>query len=360
MALFETPCKPNIEGLISNLKREGTPDRVYHMELFLDQEIHEAVRERFNTAPDLKDDDPFFTLKRVMANHQFLGLDCFIMHAGDVAFPRERLESEDTVEGDTSRGTRNWTDENIGVISTWEDFEAYSWPEPKKADTTELEWLEKNLPEGMGAAGCSHSVCEQVTWLFGYSNLCYKLYDDPDLVDAMFERIGSIFVECTELLLQFDCVKLFFGGDDMGFKTGTMLPPDVLIGKCLPWHRKITELIHENGLVNVLHACGNLRDIMDAIIDDVKYDAKHSFEDTIQTVTDAMKEYGERISLIGGIDVDFLCRSSEEEIRARVRDTLDECIPGGGYCLGSGNSVANYIPLDNYLAMVDEGRNYSG
>ena len=32
--------------------------------------------------------------------------------------------------------------------------------------------------------------------------------------------------------------------------------------------------------------------------------------------------------------------------------------PGGGYCLGTGNSVANYIPLANYLAMLDEGRRY--
>jgi uroporphyrinogen decarboxylase len=34
-------------------------------------------------------------------------------------------------------------------------------------------------------------------------------------------------------------------------------------------------------------------------------------------------------------------------------------MPGGGYCLGTGNSVANYIPLDNYLAMLDEGRKFA-
>jgi len=42
-----------------------------------------------------------------------------------------------------------------------------------------------------------------------------------------------------------------------------------------------------------------------------------------------------------------------------VRRTLAVCQPGGGYCLGTGNSVANYIPLDNYLAMLDEGRRWS-
>jgi len=56
--------------------------------------------------------------------------------------------------------------------------------------------------------------------------------------------------------------------------------------------------------------------------------------------------------------VDFLCRADETASRQRVRETLDVCHPGGGYCLGTGNSVANYIPLDHYLTMVDEGRLY--
>jgi uroporphyrinogen decarboxylase len=98
---------------------------------------------------------------------------------------------------------------------------------------------------------------------------------------------------------------------------------------------------------------------MDDLIDDVGMDAKHSFEDTILSVTDAKIKYGDRIALLGGIDVDFLCRADEEQVRQRVRETLDACFPGGGYCLGSGNSVANYIPLDNYLAMLDEGRRYT-
>ena len=92
---------------------------------------------------------------------------------------------------------------------------------------------------------------------------------------------------------------------------------------------------------------------------DVKIDGKHSFEDTIEKVTDAKDTYGKRIALLGGLDVDFLCRADERQVRARVRATLRKCMPGGGYCLGTGNSVANYIPLDNYLAMLDEGRKFA-
>ena len=95
------------------------------------------------------------------------------------------------------------------------------------------------------------------------------------------------------------------------------------------------------------------------LIDDVKIDARLSFEDVIEPVIEAKQRYGDRIALLGGIDLDFLCRADEAAVRRRVRATLDACHAGGGYCLGTGNSVANYIPLDNYLAMLDEGRRYT-
>ncbi len=78
----------------------------------------------------------------------------------------------------------------------------------------------------------------------------------------------------------------------------------------------------------------------------------------ILSVIETKRKYGDRVGLIGGIDMDFLCRASEADVRGRTRETLDACHPGGGYCLGSGNSIADYLPLDNYLAMLDEGRKY--
>jgi uroporphyrinogen decarboxylase len=53
--------------------------------------------------------------------------------------------------------------------------------------------------------------------------------------------------------------------------------------------------------------------------------------------------------------VDSLCRSDKSAIRQRVRDTFDSCLPGG-YCLGFGSTVANYVPVDSYLGMLDEGQ----
>ena len=50
---------------------------------------------------------------------------------------------------------------------------------------------------------------------------------------------------------------------------------------------------------------------MDALIDDVKIDAKHSFEDTVVPVTEAKRLWGQRVALLGGLDVDFIARPTK-------------------------------------------------
>jgi uroporphyrinogen decarboxylase len=195
-----------------------------------------------------------------------------------------------------------------------------------------------------------------MVWLMGYQTLCFALSDNRDLVLAIRDRLFSFYKEALALLLTFPRVRLIWVGDDMGFRTGTLLSPADLRELVFPGHAQLARMAHNAGRPYILHSCGNLAAIMEDLIGGVGIDAKHSFEDTIQTVEAARQAYGDRIAVLGGIDVDFLCRATEEQVRARTRRTVQQCLPGGGWCLGTGNSVANYIPLENYLAMLDEGR----
>ena len=179
------------------------------------------------------------------------------------------------------------------------------------------------------------------------------------MVDAVLEKVGAFYVDFTRALVDFSRVAVVWGSDDLGFKTGTMMSPDFLRAKILPWHKRCADVAHAKGKPYLLHSCGNLDGIMEDLISDVGMDGKHSFEDTILPVTEAKRRYGKRVALLGGIDMDFLCRSDEASLRQRVRETLTVCARGGGYCLGTGNTVANYVPLDNYLCMIDEGRRFA-
>jgi len=277
-----------------------------------------------------------------------------------MAWPLKRIAAEDTASLQR-RGGRSYVDEHAGPITTWEEFDAYPWPDPESASTRSLEWYSEHLPEGMcliGGGGFAH-FAEHLTWLMGYETLCYALYDRRDLVAAIAARLFGIYEVVLRRILQFERVKVVWGSDDMGFRSGTLIGPDDLREFVLPGHRRMAQLSHEAGRPYILHSCGNLEAILPDLLDDVRIDGKHSFEDTIESVVDAKERYGGRIALLGGIDVDFLCRADEAQIRRRVRETLAVCQPGGGYALGSGNTVANYVPLDHYLAMLDEGRRFA-
>ncbi len=91
---------------------------------------------------------------------------------------------------------------------------------------------------------------------------------------------------------------------------------------------------------------------MDVVIDELKLDGKHSFEDGIIPVEEAYDIWHDRIAIMGGIDMDFLARKSPSEIYNRASKLLEQTFDTGGFALGSGNSIPDYVPVENYLAMI--------
>lgn len=354
---FAVPVSPNADEFLAVLKREAEPARVHPIEIYLDQEVEAEIADRFSLVQNLDPGDPYFKQKRHIAVQRFLGYDYVLAGVKGLELPLATHSAEDeNKEGLGRVGGRQYVEEGRGQIGTWEEFERFPWPQPEQADLRELEWYEKNLPDDMCVlGGLAGHVAEELSFLMGYETLCITLYDDPDLVAAIRNRVVALHRRNFELLLQFPRVRAVWGTDDMGFRTGTLLSPEHLREYVLPAHREFAHMAHSAGRLYLLHSCGNLGLIMEDIIDYVKADAKHSFEDTIENVADAKERWGDRISFLGGIDVDFLCRSSASEVRDRTRRTLDRC-GSRGYCLGTGNSVANYVPIPNYLAMLDEGR----
>ena len=359
--LLSVEVKPDARGLVDCIMRRGDPQRVHHIELFLDREIQEEIISRYELAGDIGRNDPYFEQKRQVVLQRFLGYDYVRCGLDDWEMPLNRATVADTAQLGRADG-RRYMEEHAGPITSWKDYEEYPWPDPNAASTRTLDWYEDNLPEDMcliGSGGFAH-FAEYLTWLMGYETLCYALHDQRDLVGAIRYRLMEIYEGVMNRLLEYTRIKIFWGSDDMGFRSGTLISPEDLREYVLPGHRRMAQMAHDAGKPYILHACGNLGAIMGDLIDDVGIDGKHSFEDTIELVTEVHNTYGQSIALLGGIDVDFLCRSDAEAVRRRVRETLDVCQAGGGYCLGTGNSVANYIPVENYLTMLDEGRRYSG
>lgn len=351
------PPSPDFERLLRVLWRQGEPDRVPFIELMADRESMEGVLGETIPVPEPGE----YQLRKKALDQairfwHLVGYD-YVVVTTPTRFVHPRLSG---VESDEPREQRRkWVNESEGIIGGWDDYEKYPWPDPSAIDTFDLDYVSPRLPEGMKITFRGHGgILENAMWLMGFAPFAIALKDDPILVEAVTDKVGELLSALYSDALQRPEVGAVWLGDDMGYKTSTMISPDDLRRFVFPWQKNLVEIAHSYKKPLLLHSCGNLGQIMDDLIDDVGIDAKHSFEDIILPVGEAKKLYGDRIALLGGVDIDVLCRSSEQELRAYTKRIIEECAPGGGWALGTGNSVANYIPLQNYIAMLDEGRKY--
>jgi uroporphyrinogen decarboxylase len=287
-----------------------------------------------------------------------MGYD-FVRYEQSLPLPERTEVVPDAAPG--SDKERSWPDEHHGIIQTWEDFEKYPWPAIEEFDFSAFEYLNDHLPEGMGLIS-SHGggVFEHLSWIMSLEGLSNALYDAPDLVRAIAERLGSLMVGFTSHLLDLGRLVAVFPGDDMGYRSATMVSPVLLRELVLPWHKRMAAMAHERGIPYFLHSCGNILAIMDDLIDDVGIDGKHSFEDAIIPAPEFQRRYGERLAVLGGVDLNILSGGSPGDVTRRTRELIETCGARGRYAVGSGNSVPSYVPVENYLAMIREAHRLAG
>lgn len=246
-----------------------------------------------------------------------------------------------------------------GPIQTRADFEKYPWDE-----IPDLYWsgaapkfagLVNALPPGMKAfGGIGNGVFEISEDLMGFEKLAYVMVDDPELFADLFIRIGDIFISLWTRFLQDygDHFAVCRFGDDLGFKTSTLVSPSTIRAHIIPQYSRIIGLIQKAGKPFMWHSCGKIFAVMDDVIT-LGINGKHSNEDTIAPFDEWINLYGDRIALLGGIDVDILCQNSPGEIFDLVVEKgIQFRKNANGYALGSGNSIPEYVPSEGYLAMV--------
>ncbi len=283
-----------------------------------------------------------------------------------VAMGYDALSFEGCVGGLLPGGGGLLNERHESTIRTMDDLQRYPWEEiPERyflRFDDDFAALEKALPPGMGVVGgVGNGILECAQELTGYVGLCLMRYDDPELFVALLERCARLLGDIWERFLPRwgHLLTICRTGDDMGFKNATLLAPQDLIDHVAPGYRRISALAHAHDKPFLLHSCGCIFPVMDALID-AGIDAKHSNEDVIAPLSLWLERYGQRIAIFGGIDVDLLTRGSADDIRRVSAEMFTEGSRYPGFAFGTGNSVPSYIPLDNYVLMNETVRKLRG
>lgn len=361
---LKTP-QPDFEAFRCVLTGERIPDRVHLVELSMDQPVMRALVEGYSSEEWFTWDGGFQVTppevyyRQLVTLYYWLGYDFAPVWATwpNHPDPKHRV----TVDTATDSGeNRHWVEEGYGLIRSWDDFHAFPW-DAIQPDPRPVEYAARHLPPGMKLTVNTTYFEHLFENLLGLEGLSYLFVDDPALVDAVFERWGEVVLRYYEAVIGHTAVGAIFHADDMGFKTSTLISPRALRRLVLPWHKRFADLAHAHSKLFLLHSCGNLyrQDVITDLIETVGIDGFHSFQDVILPVAEFKQHYGDRVATLGGVDMDKLVRLDEVALRAYIRDILAAGMQGGRFALGSGNTVANYVPLDHYLIMLDEARGWN-
>jgi uroporphyrinogen decarboxylase len=259
--------------------------------------------------------------------------------------------------GEIERRPSDHQSEKGVCIESMDDFEALAWPdEESPINLDPFEIVGSVIPDHIKIVGgvCGGPYEAATQSLLGVMGLSYALMDNPDVVKAVFGKLKTLYTNANRQLAAMDCIGATRQGDDLGFKTGTFMPPAMLREYVFPIYTAMVDEAHAQSKPFILHSCGQLGEVYEDLIG-CGIDAKHSFEDQIMPVWEFQEEYGDRITPLGGLDVDTVCSADERSLRAYTRKAIEKCWGEEKYwALGTGNSLTDYMPLENYLVVLNE------
>ena len=344
--------KPDVRRFLTALRREE-PDRVPLSEFLMDPPVKEAFLGRHvgnslvgTDDYDVEADVAFWAA----AGYDYIHLAPWYLHL----FPEGWHVKQGAYSAYSPEPVdKAWMEEHRGVISSREDLERYPWPQLDQVQYDHLRRAGEILPAGMGLTTGTWGILETSRQLMGFEGMCLALYDDPGLVEGVIERVGGFLFEVFQRAAATPGVVALWLADDLAHTEGFFLSPAFYRRVLFPWFRRYGEVAASRNLPLLYHCDGAIWEVIPDLVE-CGISALQPVEPKAMDIVELKRRWGKHLALIGNIDLGHtLTLGTPEEVEAEVRQRIREVGPGGGYCVGSSNSIASYVPLANYRAMIE-------
>lgn len=245
------------------------------------------------------------------------------------------------------------------AYATIKQIHDYPWPKVEWQDvshvrTDALKWNRQYAILGGDWSPFWHDAID----LLGMENLYMKMYDEPELVDALFQHLVDYYAAVSQRIFDAaaDAVDIFFIGNDFGSQTGPLFSPEQFDRFLLPHLKRLIDLGHQYKLKVQLHCCGGCEPLIRSMIG-AGLDGLHAVQPSClgMDLAALKKNYGNQILFNGGIDSHHtLIDGTPELVRQKTREVLEIMAPGGGYVAGASHDyILEETPVENVVAMFD-------
>lgn len=265
-----------------------------------------------------------------------------------------------------ARGTRlKYSPETEAIMVVYEtgqdrDYTEADFPVTDAAEPDASQWeLVRFAIERYGKTHFILARSDDGSWEWpgGMENGLMLLLEKPQVIGAAIRALTHRSIQ-TDAFWARQGVDGLIPGVDYAMNSGPLFDPKYFRDLSLPHIKRQCAAAHALGLHVLKHACGNNWALLDMFVEG-GYDAYQSIQHSATMDIGKLKDqYGKRITLWGGVQVETLVRGTPEQVRQEVKHAIECCAPGGGFILGASHSVVNAAKPENYQAMLDAWREY--
>ena len=203
--------------------------------------------------------------------------------------------------------------------------------------------------------GALHTTLYQ--FVVGMNDFMMACYEDVSFIEEMLEVSTEYWTSFCQAIVN-EGVDFIFAADDVAFKTGLFIPPQLF--KTL-WVSKMTRIIEpalEKGIPVIFHSDGRIDDVVEDLIE-MGVDCINPLDPYAIDYKEYKKKYGSRMTLFGNIDVEFpLSKGTVQDVERDVKEHLDALKPGCRYVAATSHSLVDFIPHENFIAMINSIHKY--
>jgi uroporphyrinogen decarboxylase len=242
----------------------------------------------------------------------------------------------------------------IGPSLLEPDLKRYKFPDPGDEYRFEGlgEWCSDNA--GHYTVMIVGDLWERATFMRGMENLLMDISLNPRFVENLLIGLTDYILETMRILCErfsFDAIGL---SDDYGSQHGLLISPEAWLRFIKPCLARIFAYAKKNGYGIFLHSCGNIRSIIEELID-VGLDILHPIQPEAMDIMELKTEYGKDLTFCGGISTQRLLPSGTPgEIHDVVRRTKEIMGRRSGYICDAGINILADVPLENIIAFIEE------
>jgi len=250
---------------------------------------------------------------------------------------------------------------NDRSLKTRADLTRVVWPDERDLEASLgyiREYVEAAKGTGIGVAYCPPCIFQTLyEFVIGMHDSMIMIVEECDLFEELMSRSADYAARLAAEAVKAG-IDVLFAADDFAFKNGLFVRPGLFEEIWRPHFDRILAPAREAGVPIVFHSDGKIDDAMEMLLD-MGVSGLTPMDPSGIDYRDYKKRFGHRVTFFGNIDITRpLATGTPADVERDVIEHMNVMKPGGRWVAGSAHSIVNYIPFENFIAMINAFHKY--